>query len=83
MKKTINVIAVVLGALFVILAVVYWTTPASALPSYLPGHDPAMSAVHFKHGLAAIIVAAALFILVWFRTGKKGAGVTDTSANKQ
>lgn len=77
MKKTLNVLAVVIGALFVILAFVYWTTPASALPSYLPGYDPVMNTVHFKHGLGAIIVAAAFFVFVWFRTGKKAGGSAD------
>ena len=71
MKKTLAVLAVVLGVIFVILAFIYWTTPASGLPSYFPGYDPTMAGVHFKHGLAALILAVLLFVYSWFATGKK------------
>jgi hypothetical protein len=71
MKRVLAIIAVLLGVLFVILAFIYWTTPASSLPSYLPGYDPALAGVHFKHGLASLIVAALLFVYAWFATGKK------------
>ena len=71
MKRAGALIAVLLGILFIILAFIYWTTPANALPSFLPGYDPAMAAVHFKHGLASLILAALLFIYAWFATGKK------------
>jgi len=71
MHKSLAIIAGILGVVFLILAFVYWTTPASSLPTYLPGYDPAMGGIHFKHGLAALIVAVGLFIVVWFKTGKK------------
>jgi hypothetical protein len=74
MKKAIVIIAVLLGILFIGLAIVYWTTPASALPHFLPGYDPAMAGVHVKHGLAAFALAILLFIYVWFATGKKKRG---------
>lgn len=71
MNKALNVIAVVLGVLCVALAIFYWMTPANMLPTYLPGYDPAITTAHFKHGLGALIVGLALFVLAWFRTGKK------------
>jgi hypothetical protein len=71
MNKILNVIAVVAGLLCAVLAVYYWVTPANMLPDYFPGHDAAITRVHFKHGLGALILAIALFIWVWFRTGKK------------
>ena len=71
MRKALPVIAVVLGVIFIILAFMYWTTPASGLPSFFPGYDPTMAGVHFKHGLASIILAILLFIYAWFATGKK------------
>ncbi len=74
MRKTLNVLAVVVGLVFVGVALVYWMTPANMLPSYLPGYNPALSSVHFKHGLGAFIVGAALFVFAWFRTGKKSTG---------
>lgn len=71
MNKAILWIAGIIGVLFLILAFIYWTTPAGALPPYLPGYVPGEAHIHFKHGLGAIIVAVALFIFVWFKTGPK------------
>ena len=74
MKKTLAVIALVLGILFIALAIYYWITPANALPSFIPGYNAAMTTPHFKHGLAAIIVGILLLIYAWFATGKKNRG---------
>jgi len=71
MKRALSIVAVVLGIVFLGLAFVYWTTPASGLPSFFPGYNPALAAPHFKHGLASFIVAVLLFIYAWFATGKK------------
>jgi len=83
MYKTINVIAILLGVVCLFLAAIYWMMPASALPAYLPGYDPALNAVHFKHGLAALILGLALFVFVWFRTGKKKIAQTSDASGKQ
>jgi len=64
-------LAIVLGIVFLGLAFIYWTTPAASLPAFLPGFDPAMTGIHFKHGLAALILAVLLFVYAWFATGKK------------
>jgi hypothetical protein len=61
--------AVVLGVVFLAIAIVYWTTDAGSLPSFFPGHEAGSSHIHFKHGLAAAVVAAACFIFAWFQTG--------------
>jgi hypothetical protein len=74
MKKTLAVIALVLGILFVALAIYYWITPANALPGFVPGYDAAMATPHFKHGLAALILGVLLCIYAWFATGKKNRG---------
>lgn len=71
MKKALSVLAIVLGVVFLVLAFIYWTTPASGLPSYFPGFDPAMAGMHIKHGIAAFGLALLLFIYAWFATGKK------------
>jgi hypothetical protein len=78
MHKTFNVVLVVVGILFIGLAVFYWMTPANMLPSYLPGYDTTITRVHFKHGLGALIVGIAILVWVWFRTGKKRAGPKST-----
>lgn len=61
----------VLGIVFVIIAIMYWTTPAGSLPGFFPGYAVGSAVVHVKHGLGSIIIGAALFIYAWFGTGKK------------
>lgn len=73
MKKLLITLAVLLGIGFIILAIVYWTTAAGSLPTYVPGFENGVTTVHFKHGLASLLLAFALFAYVWFASGKKSA----------
>ena len=70
-KKILRCCAAIIGAMFLLFAYVYWTTPANALPAYMPGADMSSSVVHFKHGLASLILGIAFFVYAWFQTGKK------------
>jgi hypothetical protein len=73
-KKILVSLSIIAGIALVVLAVVYWVTPAGSLPSYMPGFDasPAgASHIHFKHGLGSFILGFALFAYAWFTTGKK------------
>ena len=63
--------ASILGIIFIILAAVYWSVPAGSLPHFMPGFAAGSTTVHFKHGLAALILALASFAFVWFQTGQK------------
>jgi len=67
--------AVLLGVLLVAVAVVYFVTPEHSLPSFFPGHASASSVEanhhHTKHGIAALVVALALFAFAWFQTGPR------------
>jgi Na+/H+ antiporter NhaD/arsenite permease-like protein len=67
--------AVVLGILLIVVAIVYFVTPEHSLPSFFPGHSSASSAEanhhHTKHGIAALVLALALFAFAWFQTGPK------------
>ena len=62
--------AVIVGLVFLAIAIVYWTTGAASLPSFFPGHEPGSSHIHFKHGLAAAVLAAACFVFAWFQSGE-------------
>jgi len=53
------------GVALIALAVVYFVTPAHALPSLLPGHD-ATSRHHIKHGIAMLMLAAGAGAGAWF-----------------
>jgi hypothetical protein len=71
MTKHRNLIlpAVLLGIVFLVIAVVYFAEPAGSLPSFFPGHEAGSSHHHTKHGIAAAVVALACFIFAWFQSG--------------
>lgn len=70
-KKFLVGASVILGIIFLIIAGFYFARTAGSLPTFFPGHQTGSNTVHRKHGLAAVIVAAALFIYSWFASGKK------------
>ena len=72
-KKTLVIASVVLGILFLVLAIVYWTMTAGSLPHFLPGFETGVTTIHFKHGLASLLLALASFAYAWFQSGKKSA----------
>ncbi len=68
-NKQLILPAVVLGVIFIIVAIVYWAMTASDLPSFFPGHQAGSTTHHFKHGLAAFVLAIGAFVFAWFQTG--------------
>jgi amino acid permease len=71
MKKLQIIVGVLVGVVCLGLAVVYWTTPAMSLPTWLPGFIAGDAGIHVKHGVAALVVALAAFAFAWFSSGKK------------
>ncbi len=71
MTRILPALAALVGVLLVIVAIVYWVTPAGSLPHFFPGFTPGEAHTHYKHGLASLIVALGLFAYAWFQTGKK------------
>ena len=57
---------VLLGVACVAVALLYGSTPAQLLPTWLPGFDAASAKIHYKHAIGAAIVALGLFALAWF-----------------
>jgi len=76
-KQLSTAIAVLLGVLFLVAAVLYFTQPASALPAFLPGHVAAGSVGamdhHRKHGLLALALSVVCFAAVRFIRGPASA----------
>lgn len=70
-RKALAWISGIIGLLLLVLAIYYWMTPAEALPSFLPGHEAGVSAVHVKHGLAAGILGLLALIFAWFESAPK------------
>ena len=59
-------IAYLLGIVLIVIAVVYFLTPADQLPGFLPGHDAAVHRVHMKHGILSGVVGLVLLAIGWF-----------------
>jgi len=72
-QKRSNLIipAVILGVVFLALAVLYFAEPAKSLPGFIPGHEAGSSHHHVKHGIAALVLGVGCFIFAWFQTGPK------------
>jgi len=64
------VLAIVLGVVLIVIAVVYWAEPAKSLPSFFPGHTAGSNHHHVKHGIAAFLLGIACFVFAWFNSGK-------------
>ena len=66
-------VALVIGVLLLLLAVVYTFEPAASLPAFLPGHvgsgDPEHAHHHVKHAIAAFALGLAALAYAWFNTG--------------
>jgi hypothetical protein len=66
-------LAVVIGIVLIVIAVVYWAEPAKSLPSFFPGHTAGSNHHHTKHGIAAFLLGLACLAFAWFRSGPKRA----------
>jgi hypothetical protein len=73
--------AVILGVIFLVIAGIYWTQDAGSLPSFFPGHESGSTHIHFKHGLAAAVVALGCFVFAWFQTGGESGRRSGDSAS--
>ncbi len=71
MKKTLSILAVILGIGLIVLAVYYWMTPADMLLAFLPGYDALKTVTHIKHGIVSLVVGLAFLIYAWFASAKK------------
>lgn len=67
--RPLTAVCLVLAVVFVVIGIVYFTSTASALPSFLPGHQAGSSHHHTKHGVAMIGLAFLAVIGAWFTTG--------------
>jgi hypothetical protein len=61
------------GALLVLLGIVYFAVPAHSLPALVPGHvsagDTEAAHHHVKHGVAALAVGLAVLAYAWMNSG--------------
>jgi hypothetical protein len=59
-------LAIILGVIFAVIAVIYWVVPANSLPGFFPGFEADAARVHVKHGLVSAVIAVALFAFAWY-----------------
>jgi hypothetical protein len=74
--RLVAAVAVVAGIVLIVIAAIYFAEPAKSLPGFFPGHQAGSAHHHVKHGIAALCVGLAAFVLAWFRTGPKRTGST-------
>jgi hypothetical protein len=70
-SRAIVPLAVVVGVVLLVIAVVYWIEPARSLPGFFPGHEAGSSHHHVKHGIAAFVLGLAALVLAWFQSGPR------------
>jgi hypothetical protein len=75
-KKIISTLAYLAAAVFLAIAVVYFTKSAENLPSFFPGHASGVTTVHFKHGIGALVLAFGALAVGWFASGPKPQGTS-------
>jgi hypothetical protein len=64
----------VLGVVLIIVAVMYFTKTANALPSFFPGHEAGkygMRHHHTKHGILALVLGILALIGAWITAGRR------------
>ena len=71
-RTVLGTLAILIGLLFIAIAIVYWLEPADALPGFMPGHEAGSIVHHYKHGVLAFVVGLASFIVARFLFGPKG-----------
>lgn len=62
-------VAILIGVLLLVAAVLYFITPAGSLPGFLPGHEAGITTPHTKHGILALALAVCAFVAARFLYG--------------
>ncbi len=63
MRAFVGVVLIVIGALIVVVGVLYLTQPAHSLPTFIPGYVAHATGKHTKRGIAALVVGAIVAIV--------------------
>jgi hypothetical protein len=71
--RIVPIVAGLLGLLDLVLAYVYFTTPAGSLPTFLPGYETGSGHIHVNHAVGALVVAVVLFGVAWLARGPREA----------
>jgi len=72
-QRIVQILAVLLGFVFVGVAVIYATHTAGTLPTYFPSYLVDSGVIHVKHAIGAGVLAIACWLVAWFQSGPKEA----------
>jgi hypothetical protein len=61
-----KIIAYLLAIICAVVAVMYFTTQAGSLPTFMPGYAEGSTHIHHMHAYAAGVAAVVLFGVGWF-----------------
>jgi hypothetical protein len=64
-KRSMRMVAYLLGIICIIAAIVYFVMPAGSLPTFMPGYEAGSAHMHVKHALIALAAAVILFVAGW------------------
>jgi hypothetical protein len=70
-NRAIVIASIVAGVVLIIISIIYFVEPAKSLPGFFPGHAAHSSHHHTKHGIAALLLGIAAFVLAWFQSGPR------------
>ena len=73
MSLLIPILSGLLGLVDIVVAAVYFVTPAGSLPSFLPGFEPGSTHIHVMHGVVALVVGLILLAVAWLSRPRKEA----------
>ncbi len=66
--RPLTAVCLLIAAVCVVIAIVYFSRTADALPGFLPGHQTGSTRHHTKHGIALLGLAVLSLIGAWFTT---------------
>ena len=58
-----KMIAYLLALICAIAAVMYYTTQAGSLPTFMPGYEAGSAHIHTKHAIIAVVAAVILAVI--------------------
>jgi hypothetical protein len=61
-----KLVCTMLGIALIVIAGIYFVTPADTLPSFFPGHEAGVMRVHMKHGIVAGAAGLVMLALGWW-----------------
>lgn len=61
-----KMLCVIVGIALLVVAGIYFVTPADTLPSFFPGHEAGVMRVHMKHAIVSGAAGVVFLVLGWW-----------------